>query len=120
MKIVFTNLVVLLILFNISFAADANLPSPEAFIASANGEIVDAVDNGLSISLPAILALLIKIGYVVILCGIAVYAVQLMLASPRKKAELKASVLPFLLGTALIVIGTDVAIKVIELFITIF
>lgn len=119
MRIIFSIIFSLVLLFNTTFAA---IPNPGNFInAGQKGEvttsdIIDAVDANLGGGLVSILQLLYKIGVAVAVCIFVFMGIQLLTTSPQQKAQLKASIFPFFVGLVLFIAGVPIAISIINIF----
>jgi len=109
------------------------------FIKSGNNDetakLIDAIDNGLindegdgsskkstglGNGLEAILVLLYQIGDVVAVCVFIYFGIMYLLATPQKKADLKASMYPYFVGLLLYIVGVPIAISIINIFINVF
>ncbi|MBP3284032.1 MAG: hypothetical protein J6M02_00850 [Clostridia bacterium] len=120
MRRVFTALLITLMMITPSFAGPA-LPNANAFLASAESNIVEAVDSSeVGSSLSGILLLVYKVGYGAAVVILFYLAIQLMIAPAQKKGEVKAALTPYLIGLLLLVAGVPIATMIIKMFISIF
>ena len=131
MRIIFSVILSLFLMFNTIFTSNislaAELPNAGNFIkAGQTGDdintkkLMDAFDGSLSDGLTAILKLLYQVGVIVAICVFTYMGIQLLLASPQQKAQLKASMAPFLVGLLLFVAGVPIATLIINLIIQFF
>lgn len=121
MKLIVSCLISLTLLFNMSFA---NIMLPNAnnlFTNSDEGvDFIDTMDTSMGPGLNAILLLLYKVGCAIAVIATGVIAIKLLLAGPAQKAEIKAAILPYLIGLLLLIAGVRIAIKVIEAYTILF
>ena len=125
MRIIFSIIFSLILLFNTTFADEPfNLPfNGNDFIEAGRsdvGEYVDAVDKGLGKGLVSILALLYQVGDVIAVCIFILFGIKYLIATPQKKADLKASMYPYFVGLLLYIVGVPIAISIINIFINVF
>ena len=122
MRFIFSIIFSLILLFNTTFAAD-ELPNGTYFIEAGHGEVdeyVDAIDKGLGDGLVKILELLYQIGDVIAICVFIFFGIKYLVATPQKKADLKASMYPYFVGLLLYIVGVPIAITIINIFINVF
>lgn len=122
MRVIFSIIFSLILLFNSTFATD-ELPNGTYFIEAGHGKVdeyVDAIDKGLGDGLVKILALLYQIGDVIAICVFIFFGIKYLIATPQKKADLKASMYPYFVGLLLYIAGVPIAILIINIFINVF
>ena len=120
MKLIVSCFISLILIFNVGLAYGSALPNPNSFLENVNPHLINRFDAGLGPGFKAILLMLYKVGYGVALVVTAILAIKLILTSPSKKAEVKASILPYLIGLLLLVAGVPIAIKVMEIYTILF
>ena len=126
MRVIFSIIFSLILLFNTTFAADEPFKLPfdgTAFIRAGSGDVdeyVNAIDEGLGNGLVSILALLYQIGDVIAICVFIFFGIKYLIATPQKKADLKASMYPYFVGLLLYIAGVPIAILIINIFINVF
>lgn len=120
MKLIVSCLISLTLLFNMSFAdVSTNINGNNLFIGS-DSRLLKALDIGMVAGMQALLQMLYKIGYCLAIIVTIALAFKLLLTSPAKKAEVKAAILPYLIGLLLLIAGVPIAIKVIEAYTILF
>jgi len=123
MRIVFSIIFCFLLFFNTAFAA---FPDANVFIRKGmegdnlTSTLVGYVDPGIGEGLEDILKLLYNVGVVVGVCIPTFIGVKMIISSPQQKAQMKASIFPYLVGLLLFVAGVPIAILIINIFIKIF
>lgn len=120
MKLIVSCFISLTLLFNLSFA---NITLPDAnnlFRQSTTDNFVTLIDENMGGGLNAILLLVYKIGIAIAIIATVVLAMKLMLTNPAKKAEVKAAILPYLIGLLLLIAGVRIAITIIEVYTELF
>ena len=139
MRIIFSIIFSLILLFSTTFAADQPFELPfdgTAFIEAGKNDIleekpdgtkitavesyVDAIDEGLGNGLVKILSLLYQIGDIIAICIFIFFGLKYLVATPQKKADLKASMYPYFVGLLLYIAGVPIAISIINIFINVF
>lgn len=118
MKSVMACLISLLLLMNVSYCA--TLPNANSLFEGSDSFMVDKIDESMGEGFNAILLVGYKIGTVVAVIVAVILAIKLMLTTPSKKAEVKQSMVPFLIGLLFLIAGVSIAIEVIKIFTTIF
>ena len=102
-------------------AADPALPNPNAFFKNIDPELVKTVDNSeISKAFSGILWVIYRVGIIAAVFILTYIALQMILAPPRKKSEVKSALLPYIIGLLLLVAGVPIATMIIEIFIGIF
>ena len=121
MKLIVSCFVSLMLMLNVGLA-DIQLPNANNLFISNDGHDAEFIKsiNEMSDGLNALLVLLLQIGYGVALVVAAIFAIKILLASPAKKAEVKASLAPYFLGLLFLVAGVTIATKVIEIYTQLF
>ena len=124
-RAIFTILLSLALITSVSLAW--SLPfNGNAIFKKANTEsltasgLVDDIDGGIGDGLVSILALLKNVGLAIAICALFYMAVQIILAPPERKAQLKAGTTPYFLGLLLLIAGVPIAITIINIFIDVF
>lgn len=128
MKLIVSCFISLTLLFNLSFA---NITLPDAnnlfrqsttdnFVTQSTTDFVTLIDENMGGGLNAILLLVYKIGIAIAIIATVVLAMKLMLTNPAKKAEVKAAILPYLIGLLLLIAGVRIAITIIEVYTELF
>ncbi len=125
MRLIVSCLVSLTLLFNMSFASGASnaINGNNLFIGSNSKDsdkLLESLDSGMVTGMQQLLLMLYKIGYCLAIIVTIALAIKLLLTSPAKKAEVKAAVLPYLIGLLLLIAGVPIAIKVIEAYTILF
>ena len=125
MRLIVSCLVSLTLLFNMSFAGGASnaINGNNLFIGSNSKDsdkLLESLDSGMVTGMQQLLLMLYKIGYCLAIIVTIALAIKLLLTSPAKKAEVKAAVLPYLIGLLLLIAGVPIAIKVIEAYTILF
>ncbi len=127
MKRIITSLFLSLFLITSTAFAAWDLPfNGNALFGKSNegnltaSELVEKLDEGIGPGLTSILALLKNVGLVICVCALAFMGIQLIIAPPDKKAQLKAGVTPYLVGLLLLIAGVPIAIYIINIFIKVF
>ncbi len=82
--------------------------------------LIDSVDEGLGKGLEAILVILYQIGDIIAICIFIFFGIRYVVATPQKKADLKASMYPYFIGLLLYIVGVPIAITIINIFINVF
>jgi len=126
MRVVFSFIFSFILLLNTSFAFE--FPNANIFIKAGTdpnnklntGSLIEALDQSLGNGLVGILKLLYNVGLVVSMGVLLFMGIQILLANPQKKAQLKASLTPYFVGLLLFVAGVPIAMLIINIFITIF
>jgi len=126
MRIILSLILVVLLSLNSAFAAP--MFNPEGFIqagtragnAITTSSMISKVDTALNSGLTSILTLLYEAGLVVAVCVFAFLSVQVLIASPQQKANLKASLYPYFIGLLLYIAGVPIAILIINIIISFF
>jgi len=126
-RIIFSIIFSLTILFSSSYAADNShsLPNAGIFIqAGINAgnnlttqHVVNAMDQGIGFGFSDMLKLLYQIGTLIAVCVFAFMGVKFFIASPQQKAQLKESLVGFFVGLLFFVAGVPIAILIINIFI---
>ena len=116
MRLIVSCLVSLTLLFNMSFAAITG----NNLIKDSDSGLLESLESGMLVGMQQLLLMLYKIGYCLAIIVTIVLAIKLLLTSPAKKAEVKAAVLPYLIGLLLLIAGVPIAIKVIEMYTKLF
>lgn len=119
MKLIVSCFISLTLLFNLSFA-NITLPDADNLFSQSTTDFVDKIDENMGGGLNAILLLVYKIGIAVAIIATVVLAIKLMLTNPAKKAEVKAAILPYLIGLLLLIAGVRIAITIIEVYTELF
>lgn len=123
MKLIVSCFTSLMLMVNVALASSVvHLPNGSNLFLK-NGETATKFINdinAMSGGLQGLLVLLLQVGYGVALVVAAIFAVKILLASPAKKAEVKASLTPYFLGLLLLVGGVTIAAKVIEIYTQLF
>lgn len=127
MRKFFSIIFSLILLFNI-FTADVyafSLPFNGDNLIKAGDDtetrtLIESVDEGLGVGLEAILVLLYQIGDVIAICIFIFFGIRYVVATPQKKADLKASMYPYFIGLLLYIVGVPIAITIIHIFIKVF
>ncbi len=119
MRLIVSCLISLTLLFNMSFA-NIEFPNANNLFVNANQGFVDTLDSKLGGGLNAILLAVYKVGYTLAVIATLVIAIKLILTTPAKKAEVKAALMPYLIGLLLLIAGVSIAIKVIEMYTKLF
>lgn len=121
MKLIVSCFISLTLLFNLSFAITITLPNADnLFSQSTENNFVEKIDENMGGGLNAILLLVYKIGIAVAIIATVVLAIRLMLTNPTRKAEVKAAILPYLIGLLLLIAGVRIAITIIEVYTELF
>ena len=124
MRITFSLIFSFSLLIDSAFAFE--LPNPNNFInAGLNAEIstsklIDKMDESLGGGLVGILKLLYSVGLVVGLGVFIYFGILLLITSPQRKAQLKASLAPYFVGLLLFAAGVPIAVLIIEILISFF
>lgn len=122
-KAVFSIIFSLCLLLNSAFA-DYSLPfDATGFIKAGGGTtstILGQMDGALGGGLVSILVLLYQIGDIIAVCVMVSFGIQVLLASPQRKAQLKESLYPYFIGLLLYIAGVPIAVFIINIIITIF
>jgi len=87
---------------------------------SETGELINNIDKGLGKGLEVILVFLYQIGDVIAICILVSFGIKYVVATPQKKADLKASIYPYFVGLLLYIVGVPIAILIIKIFIKVF
>lgn len=87
---------------------------------SMTSSFIDSLDSALGVGLVSILTLLYQIGDIVAICVMVFFGIQVLIASPQKKAQLKSSLYPYFIGLLLYIAGVPIAVFIINIIITIF
>lgn len=122
MKLIVSCFISLMLIFNIGLAAPSvTLPDANNLFKenALDDDFIRSIDN-MSTGLSALLTLVLQVGYGVAIVVTGIFAVKILLASPAKKAEVKASLTPYFLGLLLLIAGVTIAVKVIEIYTQIF
>ncbi len=136
MRKAFSIIFSLFLLFNI-FTTDVYAASPTpryTYVPDFNGDyfitagrdtpesakIMNAIDDGLGNGLVAILTMLYQVGDVIAICIFIFFGIRYLVATPQKKADLKASMYPYFVGLLLYIVGVPIAIVIINIFIKVF
>ncbi len=125
MRIIFSLIFSFSLLIDSAFAVP-ELPNPNNFInAGLNAEIstsklIDKMDESLGGGLVGILKLLYSVGLVVGLGVFIYFGILLLITSPQRKAQLKASLAPYFVGLLLFAAGVPIAVLIIEILISFF
>jgi len=82
--------------------------------------MVTQVDSTIGPGLTSILGLLYTVGLAVSVCVVGYMAIQIMIAPPEQKAQLKAGAAPYFIGLLLLVAGVPIATIIINIFTRIF
>ena len=119
------SLILLFSLFTTTAYADNPLPfNGDEFIKAANDDetsrLIDSVDEGLGNGLVAILVVFYQVGDIIAVCIFIYFGIRYLLATPQKKADLKASMYPYFVGLLLYIVGVPIAISIINIFINVF
>ena len=121
MKLIVSCLVSLTLLFNMSFAGGTSIAiNGNNLFNGSNEDLLESLDSGMVTGMQQLLLMLYKIGYCLAIIVTIALAIKLLLTSPAKKAEVKAAVLPYLIGLLLLIAGVPIAIKVIEAYTILF
>lgn len=117
MKLIVSCFISLTLLFNLSFASAIN---GNNLLKEADSGLLEALDTGMGPGMKALLLMVYKIGYCLAIIVTVVLAIKLLLTDSRRKAEVKAAILPYLIGLLLLIAGVPIAIKVIEAYTILF
>lgn len=123
MKLIVSCFVSLMLMFNVGLA-DVSVQLPDAnnlfkYNDGTDDSFISSI-NGMSEGLNSLLTLVLQVGYGVAIVVTAIFAIKILLASPAKKAEVKASLAPYFLGLLFLVAGVTIATKVIEIYTQLF
>lgn len=124
MRAIFSFIFSLFLLFNTAFADDFIIPfSGVPFIESgleSDLKLIDKVDTSLNSGLLSILGVLYAFGDVVAVSLLAYIGVKILISSPQQKAQLKAGLVPYVVGLLFYIAGVPIAVLIINIIIKIF
>ena len=127
MRIIFSIIFSLILLFNVFTTNVYAFSFPftgDIFIKAGNSdettELISSVDEALGSGLESILVLLYQIGDIIAICVFIFFGIRYLIATPQKKADLKASMYPYFVGLLLYIVGVPIAILIIDIFIKVF
>ena len=110
-----------LILTNPSLAATPQLPNANDFFNKLDKRLVESVNTTeIGNVLSGILWLIYQVGFGAATILLAYIAVQMIIAPPQKKSEVKAALVPYAIGVLLLVAGVPIATMIIEVLIQTF
>ena len=119
MRLIVSCFVSLMLLVNTCFAK-ISLPNANNLFNNSDKSFINTLDTSLGPGLNTILLAVYKVGYAVAIIATVIIAIKLLLTTPAKKAEVKAAIMPYLIGLLLLIAGVPIAIKVIEIYTGIF
>jgi len=101
--------------------ATPQLPNANNFFREIDSGLVEQFDSAaIGSVLSGLLWVIFRIGYAIAIFVLMYIAIQMIIAPPRKKADVKAAFAPYLIGLLLLVAGVPIAALIIKMFIETF